>query len=143
MIDKENEIYTRVYNALASELGEGNFNMSGIYVAEPAMFPHIFSDMTNNYPVYEDSSMKENYAHITITYNIYSNKSDGRKAECKKIANIIDNEMRRMNFTRVVYIHNDNPSEATVYTNDVHDENIFRLITRYEGVASEEHFYTV
>lgn len=142
MIDKESEIYTRVHQALTDNLGEGNFDMTGIYVAEPAMFPHIFSDMTNNYPEYEDSSRKENYAHIVITYNIYSNKSNGRKAECKKIASIIDDEMRRMNFVRVVYVHNDNPSEGTVYTNDVHDENIFRLITRYEGMASDTHFYT-
>lgn len=143
MIDKENEIFTRVQTALADALGSDGFVMSGIYIATPASFPFIYSDMTNNYPEHEDSSGKENYAHITITYNIYSNKSNGRKAECKKIASIIDDEMRRMNFIRTVYIHNDNPSEGTVYTNDVHDENIFRLITRYEGVASETHFYTV
>lgn len=141
MIDKENEIYSRVKSYLEEKLGKDTFQMASIYVDRPAKFPFIFAEMAGTFSFGNDQSSRENYAEIMYEFNIYGNKSPGRKQEVKTIAGYIDEMMRFMNFNRIAYVRNDNPSEGTVYTNDTHDENIIRLILRYEGVASDTHFY--
>lgn len=141
MIDKENEIINYISEALDQNFGEGKVFLLSTYADRPASFPCIFIEQTNSYPIYDTQADKENYAVLSYQIDIYSNDTYGKKQECKKIANVVDEVMRSRNFRRISMVHNFNPSEGTVYTNDVHDENIYRLILRYQGVASETHFY--
>lgn len=141
MIDKETEILNLCRNACNEAFGEGAVFFLTSFVDRPATFPCVYMEQTNSYPINQTNGDKENYAVLTYQFDIYSNKTNGRKQECKKIANVIDEMMFKCNFNRVSMIHNFNPSEGTVYTNDVHDENIYRFILRYEGIASDTHFY--
>ena len=141
MIDKEVEIYNYVKNALDVEFGEGAVFVLTSYVDNPSKFPCVYMEQTNSFTVNQTNSDEEQYAVLMYQFDIYSNKVYGRKQECRKIANVIDKMMMKCNFTRTAMIHNYNPSEGTVYTNDVHDENIYRFIVRYEGIGSEKYFY--
>lgn len=136
MIDKEIEIYNLIKNALGNDVF-----ITTSYIDKPASFPCVYMEQTNSYPINLTQESKEEYAVLSYQFDIYSNKVNGRKQECKNIANTIDTVMMSRNFTRNAMIHNYNPSEGTVYTNDVHDENVYRIILRYEGVGSETHFY--
>lgn len=141
MIDKETEIYNHIKNALDEEFGAGKVFVLTSYLDEPSTFPCVYMEQTNSYTINQTNSDEELYAVITYQFDIYSNKTYGRKQECKQIAYVIDDMMHRCNFIRTTMVHNYNPSEGTVYTNDVHDENIYRFILRYEGIASKDYFY--
>lgn len=142
MIDKESEVFTRVSDALlASDLGLSEENISTIYVNMPRVFPHVCVEMSDSYSVYDDGHLDEQYVRMLFDINIYSNKQDGRKYECKKIAEVIDDAMRGMNFRRIALTPIRNSTQTTVYGTDVHDETVYRLAARYEGTASETHFY--
>lgn len=141
MIDKEVELLNLCRNACNEAFGENAIFFLSSYVDKPASFPCVYMEQTNSFPINDTQSDEENYAVLNYQFDIYSNKTHGRKQEVKKIANVIDKMMRKCNFNRTTMVHNYNPSEGTVYTNDVHDENIYRLILRYEGIASETHFY--
>ena len=141
MIDKENEVFTRVFNAIEETFGVGVVDMTTVYINEPNDFPHVYMELFNSLPAYEDGSLTEKYTKISIEFNIYSNKTDGRKEECKRIASVIDTAMRRMNFRRTAMSPVRNSTQTTVYGTDVHDETVYRLVSRYEGVASGSYFY--
>ena len=142
MIDKESQVYTIITDALlASDLGLTEDNISTIYVNLPRVFPHVCIEMSNSYSVYDDGSLDEKYVSMLFDINIYSNKQDGRKYECKRIAQVIDDAMRHLNFRRIAMTPVRNSTQTTVYGTDVHDETVYRLAVRYEGVASETHFY--
>ena len=56
--------------------------------------------------------------------NIYSNKSSGKKAEAKAIANTLDEAMAEKGFTRSFREQIPNLKDATIY----------RIVIRYQGV---------
>lgn len=141
MIDKESELLNLCRNACDEAFGKGSVFFLTSYVDRPSTFPCVYMEQTNSYTINQTNGDKELYAVLHYQFDIYSNKTSGRKQQCKEIANVIDKVMFACNFTRTTMVHNYNPSEGTVYTNDVHDENIYRFILRYEGIASENYFY--
>lgn len=136
MIDKENEVITRV----AEALGDG-VDIDSVYINLPNTFPHVNIYQADSYPVYDDGSLKEKYVHMMFEVNIFSNDQHGRKSECKRLAAIVSDTMRRMNFRRTAMTPVRNSTQTTVYGTDVHDETVYKLTLRFEGVASETHFY--
>lgn len=130
MIDCEYEVYTRISNRLKK-----NFNrisVSGEYVASPPSFPHVSIVQTDSgtYRKTRDSD-GEHHARVEFEINVYSNKPGHRKEECKDIINIINDVMVDMNFRRT--------SLSPVV--NLLDANIYRIVTRYSGVAGEDKFY--
>lgn len=136
MIDKETEIYNFIRDCIPEDI-----EIITDMVNAPSKFPCVYMQQTNSIPRNMTQENDEEYALLTFQFDIYSNNVVGRKYECKQIAHQIDACMRFKNFVRTAFIRNYNPSEGTVYTNDVHDENIDRYILRYEGVASDTHYY--
>ena len=127
MIDIESELFTAVATVLRTEY-------PGIYVAndnisKTATFPAVtIVEMDNS--VYQpgiDSGEIENFATLMYQVDVYSNKSKGRRAECKAIANLIDAQMAGMGFVRTFR----NP------TPNMHDSTIYRMTVRYRGVADK------
>ena len=90
MVDIENEVYTKVLTAVRADSSFSNITASQVVSYDPAVFPCFYLEETDNYSV-------------TATYevNIYSKKKNGSKAECKKIAQIIDSKFNELGFTRV------------------------------------------
>lgn len=125
MIDIEGNIFSDIATALRAEFS--GINVTGEYVYAPASFPHVSIEETDNFmpKAYMDSSGKEKFASVTYKISVYSNKSVGKKTECKKILDFIDQMMISKNFRRI---------SKTPVPNEA-DSSIYRLVATYEAVT--------
>jgi len=128
MIDIENAVFQAVAMAFRAAYPDGF--IAGEYVAQPAKFPAVsVVEMDNS--VYQrgvDSGSIENFATVMYQVDIYSNKTSGKKAQCKEIAALIDEQLAEMGFTRTFMNPVQNLSDATIY----------RMTGRYRGVVSKD-----
>ena len=128
MINVENEIFNVIANAVRTAY-PGAY-VVGEYVKAPPKFPYV-SIIENDNAVYDKtqtSSNLENHASVMYEVNIYSNKTSGKKSECKAIASLIDNEFATLGFSRTMLQHIPNIEDATIY----------RMVGRYQGVVSKD-----
>lgn len=129
MIDCENEVYTRIARVLRDEFP--GINIAGEYVNAPSSFPHVSITQSDNSVVSEQMTGSAEMAQVMFEINIYSNKADGRKTECKAIAKVIDDVMFRMNFKRMALTPIPNMEDATIY----------RIVARYRAMTDGKYFY--
>ena len=122
MVSVESKIFDTVSNALPS-----NVSAYGEYVDTPVSFPTVCIVESDNYVVksHMDSSKCENLTKIVYTVNIYTNGST-KKADCKSLANLVDETMQSLNLVRLSL--NQIPNE---------DRSIYRMVMRFEGYISE------
>lgn len=127
MIDIENEVFTRVANVVRAEYPD--VYMVGEYVKAAPKFPCVsLVEMDNkSYQPTEDSGSVENHASLMYEVNIYSNKSVGKKAECKAISVLIDEQMLALGFARTMLQPIPNLEDATIY----------RMVGRYSAIVSK------
>lgn len=127
MIDIENE----VFNAVATEVRTKypGIYIVGEYVKTPPKFPCVsLVEMDNqSYQVTEDSNSSENHAVLMYEVNVYSNKTTGKKSECKAIAALIDERMLALGFARTMLQPIPNLDDATIY----------RMVSRYSATVSK------
>lgn len=121
MIDIENIIINTLVTALP------NVNVVGSLIESPESFPCVAVEQIDSY-VYntQDSSSNENHDKIAFQIEIYSNKQDTAKSECKAIAKTVDDTMLGMKFNRTFLNRVKNA-----------DSKIYRLVGRYEGVVAK------
>lgn len=127
MIDIENEIFNEV--SLKVREKYPNIFMTGEYVKSPSSFPCISLVEVDN-SVFRNSQTsedKENHAVVMYELNVYSNKTRGKKAECKEIIAFIDEILTRFNFTRIMLEPIPNQDDATIY----------RMLGRYRAIISK------
>lgn len=129
MIDCENEVYTRIARVLRDKFP--GINIAGEYVNAPSSFPHVSITQSDNSVVSEQMTGSAEMAQVMFEINIYSNKADGRKTECKSIAKVIDDVMFRMNFKRMALTPIPNMEDATIY----------RIVARYRAMTDGKYFY--
>jgi hypothetical protein len=125
IIDIENEVFTKIATELRSQFT--GINVYGEDVRSPSSFPCVSIVEADNYTVRrtQDSGSNENHANLMYEVNVYSNKTSGKKTECKEIFAVIDEIMLGLGFTR----SNKNPvtmDEATIY----------RIVGRYVAIVS-------
>ena len=129
MIDIENQVFDRVAKRVREQFP--NIFMVGEYVNSPASFPAAsLVEMDNS--IREDtidSGSNENHVNVMYEANVYSNKTTGKKSECKAIMALIDNEMTAMGFVR---------STLTPVPNE-YDSTIYRMVARYKAAVSSNH----
>lgn len=128
MIDVENEIFSAVSEVVRA--GYPKVFMTGEYVKSPSSFPCVSLVEISN-AVYRNSStttVEENHAAVTYEVNVYSNKSKGKKAECREIVNVIDRKLAEIGFTRMMLEPVPNMEDATIY----------RMVARYRAIVSKE-----
>ena len=123
MIDCENEVYTRIVRMLREEFP--GINVAGEYTKTPSSFPHVSITQSDNSTIADkqDTSGKEAMSLVMFEINVYSNKSEGKKA--------IDEKMFSMNFRRLAFTPVPNLEDATIY----------RIIARYSAATDGENFY--
>ena len=128
MINLENEIFNRV-STKVRESYPGIY-MIGEYVRSPSSFPAVSLVEADNsaYTRTQTSESVENHAELLYDVDIYSNKTSGKKSECKAIAALIDNEFAALGFSRVMLQPIPNMDDATIY----------RIKGRYRAVASKD-----
>lgn len=129
MIDIENAVFNRVATRVR-EVFPGIF-MTGEYVKSPPSFPAAsLMEMDNSTRIETiDSGSNENHANVMYEVNVYSNKTVGKKTECKAIIALIDEEMLAMGFSR---------STLTPVPNE-NDSTIYRMVGRYRAAVSSKH----
>lgn len=127
IIDIENDIYS----TLADELRDKHTGISvyGEYVDKPARFPAVTLVEADNRVLERMRTRNiENAASVMWEANIYSNKSPGKKAEAKAIANTLDAKFSEIGFTRTFRNQVANLNDATIY----------RIVCRYEAVIDKD-----
>ena len=131
MIDVESKVYTPIAVALRDAFS-GIF-VSGEYVKAPSSFPHVSLVEMDNYTSADrlDTADEERFSTLMYEVNVYSNKTSGKKTECKEIIGFIDNLMYKMNFKRLSLAPVPNMDDATIY----------RMTARYRVETDGENFY--
>lgn len=131
MIDKENEVFTRVREQILASFPDASVDSS--YQPVPSGFPHVSLYQSDAFTPSEtvDTAVLPKYQSITFMVQVYSNKQNGRKQECKKIMNIIADTMAWMNFRMIVLTPVQN----------INDSSIYRLTAQFEGMADADGFY--
>ena len=129
MIDIENMVFHRVSTKVREQFP--NIFMTGEYVSSPASFPAASLVEMDNASREDtiDSGSNENHANVMYEANVYSNKTTGKKSECKEIIALIDAEMLAMGFVR---------STLTPVPNE-YDSTIYRMVARYRATVSADH----
>ena len=127
MIDIESEVFDTVSEKVRAEYPQ--IFITGEYVKSPPSFPCVSLMEADNqsYRQSQTTDSMENHASLLYEVNIYSNKTKGKKAECKAIAAIIDNELARLGFTRSMLNPIPNEEDATIY----------RMVGRYKAIVSK------
>lgn len=130
MIDIENEIFSVVASAIRNEYPEAY--VASEYVKSPPRFPSVSIVEIDNtaYDRTQTSNCLENHADVTYEVNIYSNKTSGKRSECKAIASLIDNELAALGLSRTMLQPIPNMDDATIY----------RMLGRYKGVVSKDKY---
>ena len=129
MIDIENEVFNRVATRVREQFPD--IFMVGEYVKSPPSFP-VASLVEMDNACREstsDSGSDENHANVMYEVNVYSNKTTGKKTECKSIIALIDKEMVDMGFVR--YTLTPVPNE--------YDSTIYRMVGRYRAAVSSDY----
>lgn len=128
MIDIESEVFSIVSKKVREKYPK--IYMTGEYVKSPPSFPCVSLIETDNqiYRNTRDSGSIENHAQVLYEANVYSNKTSGKKAECKAIISVIDSKMESLGFTRTLMNPVPNEEDATVY----------RMVARYRAIVSKE-----
>ena len=131
MIDMENDIFNAV--ATAVRMKYSDIYMVGEYVKTPPKFPFVSLVEVDNqsYQRTEDSGSSENHVSVMYEVNIYSNKTNGKKTECKEIAAVIDKQMLALGFARTMLQPIPNLDDATIY----------RMVGRYSAVISKNKIF--
>ena len=126
MIDIENAVFNTVANKVRDVFPD--IFMVGEYVNSPPSFPAAsLVEMDNSTHVETiDSGANENHANVMYEANVYSNKTTGKKSECKAIIALIDAEMLALGFVRVTLTPVPNMNDSTIY----------RMVGRYRATVS-------
>ncbi len=127
MIDIESEVFTFVAEGVRAAFPDAF--VTGEYVKAPPRFPALSVVEYDNH-VYARTSTSgetENHAELMYQLDAYSNKSVGKKSECRAIMAAADCRLRDLGFTRTFMQPVPNEIDATVY----------RITARYSAVASK------
>lgn len=128
MIDIENEVFTQVATALCEQFPK--ITVESVTTYSPSKFPFVCIEEADNYSYQpsRDSGSNENHATVMYEVNAYSNKTNGKKAECKAIISVVDDIMIGLGFTR-------NTKKPISFDNATK----YRIFARYSAVASKTH----
>lgn len=129
MIDIESSVFNRVIEKVREQFPD--IYMVGEYVKSTSSFPAVSLVEMDNATRTDtiDSGSNENHANVMYEVNVYSNKTTGKKSECKAIIALIDQEMLALGFARVTLTPVPNMNDSTIY----------RMVGRYRATVSEKH----
>lgn len=126
MIDIENDVFSEVAKKVREKFS--NIFVTGEYVKSPSSFPCVSLVEIDNATFRNSQTTESQENHVAVSYevNVYSNKTKGKKAECKEIIAFIDEVLMSLNFTRIMLEPVPNQNGATIY----------RMLGRYRAVVS-------
>ena len=127
MIDMETEIFNEVSERVREQYSD--IFMTGEYVKTPPSFPCISLVEVDNATFRNSQTTEGQENHVAVMYelNVYSNRTKGKKAECKELAGFVDEILMGLNFTRIMLEPVPNQDNATIY----------RMLGRYRAVIGK------
>lgn len=128
IIDLESPLFTEIAGALRSEYK--GVTVYGEYVPAPAGFPSVsIVEMDNStfLPTWSNRAT-EQYAFVMYEVNVYSNLTEGKKAQAKAIMDTIDTMLQEYGFERITVTPVQNMNDATIY----------RMVGRYRAVVGDD-----
>lgn len=125
MIDIENMLFTKVKDDLPKTVKTG-----AMYSKSQSEFPLVTLVVVDNtvYDRFINSARIENAVDIMVEVNVYSNKTSGKKEECKKLLKIVDETLSGLNLVRTFCQPTPNLEDATVY----------RITARYRAIVDKD-----
>ena len=128
MIDIENAVFNTVATKVREQFPD--IYMVGEYVKSPSTFPAVSLMEMDNATRTDtiDSGANENHANVMYEVNVFSNKTTGKKSECKTIIALIDQEMLALGFVRATLTPVPNMNDSTIY----------RMVGRYRATVSAD-----
>lgn len=128
MIDIENELFRILATKLRARYS--NIFITGDYAIVPPRFPCVSIVEMDNTPYRRTQTQNDMENHVTVMYevDVFSNKTSGKKSECKAIIALIDEEMLKLGFDRTFLNPLPNQENTTVY----------RMKGRYVAVVSKD-----
>ena len=126
MIDIENLVFDTVYNQMLTLHPEANVTAG--YDEQNAVFPCVVVRQTNNQPYRASATddCAENHTRVTFEIEVYSDKADTGRSECKELLNDADTIMQSMKFRRT---HLNRPINI--------DRTLYRQYARYEVIVGK------
>lgn len=127
MIDIETYLFDMISEKLRKQFK--GIKVYGEELSAPSTFPCASIVETDNFTKAntQDSSSKENFASVVYTVNVYSNKTSGKKSECKAIISFIDDVFIHLGFSRTIKEHI-----------TMNNATVCRMITRYTATVSDD-----
>lgn len=127
MIDIESKVFNTIAKSLRTSF-PGIF-VTGEKIAAPKSYPCVSIEEADNYAYSrtQDSSQSENHASLMYEVQVFSNKTNGKKTECKTIFAAVDNKFNELGFVR-----------KTKQPIPMDDAKSYQLFGRYEAVVSQE-----
>lgn len=124
MIDVENDVFDYVYRALEGIVPEGC--ISAEYDPAPPALPFVTLIEIDNYTDLNKrgTAETEEYAILSYEANVYAES----KQQCKCIANLLDEAMARLNFSRL----------SMQQVTNLADPTIHRMVGRYRAEANPD-----
>lgn len=128
MIDIESDVFRQVKAMTRNEIPANTLHDQ--YVRQPSSFPHATLREIDNVPVRSKATSDNTEEVSTLTYelNVFSNSLKGKRQECRKIANALDEALKKLKFKRISLQPIPNMDDATIY----------RMVGRYE-VTVDKH----
>ena len=127
----ENDVFTTVKTALATEFGSGNIFVTGEYTPTPPSFPCVFLYEADNFNAGFDGCNHEIVTGVMYEVEVYTNLQNGKKAQAKAIMKKVDDVMTPLGFTRTFMQPIANMSDASIY----------RLTARYTAAVIDNVIY--
>lgn len=123
MISIEDTLFSTIARAIRAEYPDSY--VAGEYVSQPPRFPAVNIVEVDNFPVRatQTNVSLERTVQAVYEVNIYGNLTEGKKAECKAIAALVDAEFMKLGFSRISLSPIQNMNDATIY----------RMVGRYRG----------
>lgn len=134
MIDKSNEVFDRTMTYVINSIpGLTEENFGSDETSAPPTFPFIQIVQTRDitYKDGQDDRPQENFAILLFQVEVFSNKAEGKRSECRKIISVVDGFMHRMNFSR----------ESGAFVENQSNNSIARYVATYSVLANENYFY--
>ena len=100
MIDIESLVFDTVFNGMRNVYS--SLNITSGYVEENAVFPCVVVHEIGNEPYQrtDTDDCAENYTRVTYQIDVYSDKANTARSECKKLLALADSIMQNMKFRR-------------------------------------------
>lgn len=124
MIDIESAVFTAVYDAVKAKFPDAE--ICSEFVEQPEKFPLVSLVEADNYTHTGTRSLSkiENHADVMYECNVYTNNGGTKKSQAKEIANVIDETMAQLGFTRT--LRNQIPNI---------NRTIYRIVMRWTAVV--------